>query len=352
MIPKSPVKYRPKGDYVVVDYIDIPEKDLIEAEKRGIEDGKDPADVLRDKATVYERDLQKKWGKELDERIGFNTIRVRQWENLLRPVIQDLLMAKEEFRERLTLRKHKLSDSLLNQNYYVLLLLLITFVEIPINFQVFDIFGENIAFTIILAVVLSSVLGLVSHFVGGWMKSEGIKFRSIIMCVFVIALLGILAWVRLRFFAKSEFSSIKDYFTTDRDTAILASMFFIINTLLFFMAIVASYQHSDSEPLFVRAKKRYDDLYAKVSNLISVIESEVINIQMCLSRCQECFKKHRNTYIAAYKSTGSPEPLCFKESITIEQEKITRLDERIKGVEQDFNELRKKVNEILEPVSS
>lgn len=350
MALRSPVRYRPDSEYLIEERIELSAADEAEARKRGEQDAVTPFDVLRNKATLYEKDLQHKWGKELDERIGHNIIRVRQWGNLIRAELQDLVLAKEEFKERLNSRKHNLSDSQLNKIPYVIILSLITLVEMPVNVKVFDVFGENVIFTYLMAGVLSIVLTLLAHFVGGWIKSEGVKIRSIVPIFLVLVLLGIVAWVRLRFFAMEEYSPIKEYFQPGIEMNMIAGMFLIINSLLFIMAVVASHHHHDSDAIFVKAKKRYEELYKRLSNLMCAMESEMLNLQMCVSRCQECFKKNRLIYINAYKSTGAPEPLCFKESITVETSRITKLDERLQTIEAEYERMRDKAQALLEPV--
>jgi hypothetical protein len=350
MALRSPVKYKENGKYLLEEKIELSAQDEQAARTRGLEDAKNPFDVLQNKATLYERDLQHTWGKELVERIGHNIIRVRQWGDLIRSELQDLILAKGEFQERLQLRKHKLSDSQLGIFPYVIILVLITLLEMPINVTVFNIFGENLLFTYLLAGILSIVLSLLAHFVGGWIKAEGFKTRSLLLIFLVIVLLGILAWVRLRFFSVADESPLKAYFQTGIEMNVIVGMFFIINSLLFIMAIVASHHHHDSDPLFVKAKKSYSYFYKKVSNLLCACEGEMLNMQMCIPRCQECFKKNRLIYINAYKSSGALEPLCFKDSITIETARITDLDERLKTIEEEYNQLRSKVQACLEAV--
>ena len=350
MALKSPVKYRKDGRYLLEEKIELPAQDEQEAKTRGLEDAKAPFDVLRYKATFYERDMQHKWGKELDERIGHNIIRVRQWGNLIRSELQDLILAKEEFQERLRLRKHKLSDSQMGIFAYIVSLIIITTLELPVNIKVFDLFGEEIIFKYLLALIISVLLSVLAHFVGGWIKAEGFKLRSILHIILVIVLLGIIAWIRIRFFAGPDDSSLKKYFSAGLEMNVVAGMFFIINSLLFAMAMVASYHYHDSDPLFVKAKKRFGYHYKRVSNLMCACEGEMLNLQMCISRCQECFKKNRLIYLNAYKSSGAPEPICFKDPIALETDHITKLDERLKIIEEEYNQLRSKVQACLEPV--
>lgn len=350
MALRSPVEYRKDGKYGLQEKMEVSAQDEDEARQRGIKDAKTPLDVMQNKASVYEKELQHRWGKNLMERIGYNAIRLKQWGVLIRPELQNLILAKGEFEERLGLRKHKLSDSQLGIVAYVAILTILTLVEMPINVAVFNIFGDSIVFTFLLAGLLSVVLSLLAHFVGGWLKTEGLRARSFFLIGLVVVLIGILAWVRLRFFSSSPDSPLKDYFK-GLEVGVIVVMFFIINTLLFVMAIVASHHHHDSDPLFVKAKKSYACSYNKVTNLMSAWEGELLNLRMCIPRCQECFKNNRYTYIDAYRSTGVAEPLCFKEHITVETSRITDLDANLKTIEEECNELRNIVQAVLEPIN-
>ena len=347
---KSPVKYKRRGNYAVQELVQLSPQQRKEAENRGKIDAQNPFDVGRTNATDYEKELQKSWVREINQRSAMNIGRALKWGDLIRRELNAFLLAKKEFTERLMARNYIISDSQLGKVPYVIILTLITAIEMPINIAVFDIFGENVLFTILLGGILSIVISLTAHFVGGWMKAEGLKLRSVGLMVTVLLLLLLIAWVRKTFFVEAEFSVMKDFFKSPMEFRLIAFLFFLINSLLFALSIVASYLAHESDPLFPKARKRYHRLHEKLSNLICAREEEVLNLHETITRCQECFKEQRHIYTGSYNLTGVPEPNCFKESIGVELARISGLPEQLKNIDDDFKSQKEIVESALAPI--
>jgi hypothetical protein len=350
---RSQVKYKKNGKYLLQEAVSLSGQQERLAQEQGQKDAKvNPYDVMQTKATDYERKLQHEWGKKINTRTAVNIRRVRGWIDLLRREMQVFLLAKSEFAERLRQRPYKLSDSRLGKLSYTIILSLITIVEIPVNVTVFDIFGESVIFTFVLASILSVILALLTHYVGGWLKEGGAKVRSTILIVTVFLLLGIIAWVRFKFLVTQEYSVVKDIFKTNLELVALVWLFFIVNSLLFVVGLVTSYMHHDSNPLFVKARKRYNRHYMKLSNLFSAFEQEMLNLRQSITNCQECFEEQRRIYADAYRSEGAALPQCLKEAITVEIAKIGEgeLVERLQEIDEDFNEQKSAVKDALKPV--
>jgi len=230
----SPVEYEESGNYYIREHIELTHEQIQKAEQQAKKDAQNnPFDIKREKTTEYERIIRRHWGGEIIDRSGNNIGRLRKWSELIRRELNDLNITKMEYTEMLKNRKYKLTDRHLKTLPYIIILALITAVEMPINITVFDIFGESVIFTFLLGGILSILLALIAHFVGGWIKAEGLKIRSLGFIVAVVLLVGIIAWIRVKFFSNVEYSVIQDFFKTDMEIGLLIGLFFILNVLLF-----------------------------------------------------------------------------------------------------------------------
>ena len=160
-------------------------------------------------------------------------------------------------------------------------------------------------------------------------------------------MIGIISWVRLKYFAGDPENPINDYFKTNLELDIIVGLFFIINSLLFIVSIISSYLFHDSDPLFIKTKKEYDKLYKKINNLFYARQQEMNNLDDVISRHQICFKKLRHIYTGAYEKTGKPMPNCFKESINVDTARIPGFEKKLKKCTENFEEQEKDVKKAL-----
>ena len=198
-----------------------------------------------------------------------------------------------------------------------------------------------------MSLFLSALLALLSHFIGGWIKAEGFKAKSILLILTVFVLIGIISWIRLKYFAGDPENPIQDYFKTNMELDIIVGLFFIINSLLFIASIISSSLFHDSDPLFIIAKKNYDKFYKKINNLFYARQQEMNNLSDVISRHQFCFKELRHIYTGAYEKTGKPVPMCFKEAINVDIERIGGLKEKLEKSENNFKHQEKEVKNVL-----
>lgn len=347
----SPVKYKHSCNYSLTSDVSITNDEIKEGLKRGKTDAEtNPFDVHRTKATEYEKELQKRYEKKISAATNFNISRSEKWGSLLSAELKNILMAKKAYEARLKNREFKLSDSKFGIVAYGIILFCVIAVEIPFNITVFGLLGDNIIITGLLVLSISVILTWSAHFIGGWLKSEGIKARSFFLILAIFVLIGIISWVRLKFFAGDPDGIIMDYFKTNLELDIIVAMFFIINSLLFIVSIISSSLAHDSDPLFVKAKKDYNKLYKKINNLFYARQQEMNNLSDVVSRLQSCFKELRHIYTNAYEKTGQPMPMCFKESINVDTERIAGFEKKLKKCEENFEEQEQNVKKALAPI--
>lgn len=353
MFSRSRVKYNKKREYNLQERVALTMKQKREARKKGKRDAKNPFDVMRDHATEYEKRMQQIWEKQINERTGQNIMRCIKWGDLIRQELNHFVIAKNEFAERLKERSKNLTDSHLSTKAYIIILCLITLAEMPINIKVFDVFGENLIFTCLLGGLLSIVFAMIAHFVGGWIKMGGRFLQSFTLIFIVIILMAIISYIRIVFFKGEEFSVVNEYFKTGLQLGVILGLFYTINILLFSISVIASIQAHDSDPVFINAKKRYDLAHSKLSKLLSARAEEIVNLRRVIGKCQEAFKEQRHIYVDAYttKLKNKREPQCFKESITVEQERIKGLEEEIRNIEKEFETQKNEVERLLVPIA-
>ena len=347
----SPVKYKRNGNYDLTSDVSITNDEIKDAQKRGRADAENnPFDVSRTKATEYEKELQKRYEKKIELRTNLNISRSEKWGSLIRVELKNILIAKEAYKTRLKNRKFALPDSKFGIGIYSIILFCIISMEIPFNITVFGLLGDNIIITGLLVLSLSLILTLSAHYTGGWLKSEGIKARSFFLILAIFVLIGIISWVRLKFFTNDPDGIITDYFKTNLELDIIVAMFFIINSLLFVVSIMSSAFTHDSDPLFIKAKKKYDKLYDKINNLFFARQQEMNNLDGVIARHKTCFKELRHIYTDAYEKTKKPMPYCFKESINVDPSRIPGFDVKLKKCKDDFEAQEKDVKKALAPI--
>lgn len=348
----SPVRYKRSGNYSLTSDVSITSDAIKEAQKRGRTDAEtNPFDVNRTKATEYEKELQKRYEKKIGITTNFNISRSEKWGSLISVELKNILMAKKAYETRLKNREFELSDSKLGGIAYGIILFFVIAMEIPFNLTVLGLLGDNIIITGLLVLSISVILTWAAHSIGGWLKSEGLKARSFFLILAVFVLIGIISWVRLKFFVGDPEGIITDYFKTNLELDIVVGMFFIINSLLFVVSIISSSLFHDSDPLFIKAKKDYDKLYKKINNLFHARQQEMNNLGDVISRLQSCFKELRHIYTGAYEKIGKPVPMCFKESISVDIERISGFEKKLKKCESNFEEQEKDVKKALELIA-
>ena len=347
----SPVKYKRNGNYDLTSDVSITNDEIKDAQKRGSADAENhPFDVSRTKATEYEKELQKRYEKKIGLRTNSNIGRSEKWGFLISVELKNILIAKEAYIDRLKSRDFGLSDSKFGMLAYAIIIILIGLPEMAINITVFDIFGEAIYFTWLTAGIVTILLFMVAHYIGGCLKSEGFNVRSFFLSLLVFVLIGFISWARLKYFAGDTESPIKEYFKTNLELNVIVAMFFLINSLLFIVSIISSARAHDSDPLFIKAKKEYDKLYKKINNLFYARQQEMNNLDDVISRHQTCFKELRHIYTGAYEETGEPMPNCFKESITVDTARIPEFEAKLKKCKDNFEDQEKDVKKALAPI--
>ena len=175
----SPVKYKRSGNYSLSSDVPITSDAIKEAQKRGKTDAEtNPFDVSRTKATEYEKELQKGYEKKIGIRTNLNISRSEKWGSLISVELKNILIPKKAYEAKLKERKFMLSDSKFGIIVYAIIVILVGLPEMAINITVFDIFGENLIFTCLTAGIVTIVLFMVAHYIGGCLKSEGFKAQS------------------------------------------------------------------------------------------------------------------------------------------------------------------------------
>lgn len=134
--------------------------------------------------------------------------------------------------------------------WYRMMIGAIAILEVPLNSVVFQLFGEQQAFTLLTSIGLGIVLPLCAHFIGGLLRHGFLRAGKlavetwlIIILVFVaIGSLGGIAYLREKFF---EGSGVQKLLGLNMDYTTVTLIFFVINLLIFAVATVAAYVSHD-----------------------------------------------------------------------------------------------------------
>ena len=132
--------------------------------------------------------------------------------------------------------------------FYVLLLGLIGFCEVPLNYQVFKSFRETPIFTLIMSGTLVLAIPLLSHFSGMFIKQrkEKSEYKKFALVSSTLIILLSIVTAYLRHYYLIERQSLQMIFNIPID--IIA--FFVISLLLFFVGMISSYfAHDESHEL-------------------------------------------------------------------------------------------------------
>ncbi|NDY73831.1 hypothetical protein DO021_18870 [Desulfobacter hydrogenophilus] len=349
----SPVKYKANGKYALCRNIKIPEKEFKRAKLAGTEDAqKKKIPVQQTKASQYEKETQHFWERRIQSQVDYHAERIRQWRNMIDPVLDEFHRTKDDFSQRLKNRNYMVPHVQWNKLTYFIVMFVIIMVEVPINYSVFQAFGDEYTyFTYLLAFGLSFFLSMLAHFIGGWIKSEGVKFRSLGLILLVIVLLALIAWIRLKFFTGDEEALILEYFKEGVEIDLVVLFFFIFNTILFTVSIISSYMSHYSDPDFKQSEKDYKQGKMKLNNIFSAWRQEVNELERVIDFCQSAFKELRAVYIDAYEKEGAPKPMCFKETIGVDLDRMPNdFVQRLNAMRTRFTQEKSEIIDALKPV--
>jgi hypothetical protein len=133
--------------------------------------------------------------------------------------------------------------------YWVFFIFLII-VEFPINSFAFQIFGESIWLTILLSLLICFAIPYSAHMAGmelksGVSKSKTVTIKFFFMIFIVVGILITIAYMREKFF---EGAKPQEVLGVELDNRIITLLFFLINGLVFLIAMWTSYNAHPKDP--------------------------------------------------------------------------------------------------------
>jgi uncharacterized membrane protein (DUF441 family) len=189
--------------------------------------------------------------KNCIEEIGTNQLKCKD--------IEDSLLKREG-------RLHL--NTKIGKTAYIIILLILALTEVPINSIVFDILQEAKIFSYILAFGLAFVLMLMAHIVGSMIRHREHKSIQIGLIIVTVAVLAGISYLRSNYFAAENLS---EGFLKSLDLKAVLALFWGINIMIFFIAIVLSYYAHDSNHDF---EKEYKALLRLLRRLTCLKERE------------------------------------------------------------------------------
>lgn len=196
---------------------------------------------IKSNYALDEQALKKEYGRVKESFERYEKNHQEELDNVKR----DYEEAKEKWETQCKIKGRHYLHSRIPRKIYYAMMWFIFLGEIPLNSLVFAIFRENLLMTYLIASVIAALLPLAAHFSGVWLKQhgdeEGIERKDVrkacVLIVIVISGLGAIGVVRYLYLFQS----------VGEDTLASSIAFFLINVVIFSIAIVASmFSHDES----------------------------------------------------------------------------------------------------------
>lgn len=256
-------------------------------------------------------EIAKKWSKEekklcAEYHKAFN--RYEGGKNELDPAEKKLAKAEAAY-ENAEAKLDDLEHVSPQKGWYIVFCIFLILAEFPINYIVFDLFGEAKWLSMLMGVLICFSLPWAAHTTGMALK-VGIKGNPVVISkvvatiVIVCGVLGGIAYIRQGFFNGNEIQEVLDIQLNDN---VVITLFFLINGLAFLICMWTSYNAHPKDPksfndiirkhktarentkktlnLFLRAKseleqasKVLDDIISKRKNGFEMAQNEALKI--------------------------------------------------------------------------
>ncbi len=205
--------------------------------------------------------------------------------------------------------------------WYYIIMAVLGFSEIPINSQVFNIFGENRVLTIIMAFILVIGVPILAHQSGIYLKRRKEKKENLlfffIVLIIIIILFGVISYLRNEY--------IKVVTEAGNHNIFNIIFFFFLSLLVYIIGTWLSYSIHDESKQFEEAHKAFD-----LAKLEFDDAEKALDITKRKKNEEYSFKKQKinDTYF---------------EKLNEIQNKPIALRKQIRDVEQNFASLRKEM---------
>ncbi len=131
--------------------------------------------------------------------------------------------------------------------------------EVPINFQVFDVFlREAVWLNAILCLVVSALLALAAEMIGKSFRQNGNRPTKMsgLFIVIVVTLIAVIAYLRSRYAAALPPVEGMEQFKVE-DPVVIAVLFVFLNGLFLVVAAASAWNHFDTDAEYHELAKRY-----------------------------------------------------------------------------------------------
>jgi len=214
---------------------------------------------------------------------------------------------------------------------YVLFFIFLLVTEMPVNYIVFQVFGEPMYMTVLMSSLLCFILPWSAHLMGMTLK-EGlnrnpVRWIKVISCLILTAgLLGAIAYVRQGFF---NGSSVQDFLGIRLDQDTITVLFFSINSLAFLTATWTSYCAHPSNPQTYRnILAHYTDAQKNVHETEKLLEGAVSELELAsnelndiISRRLKGFHQTRDKAVSIIKNWDNDVRYYFKVNVRHRRDK-------------------------------
>ncbi len=139
--------------------------------------------------------------------------------------------------------------------------------EFPINAMIFQILGQGQRETYLFSALICIVIPLAAHWFGHGLRQDTRDRRDVWLMIagplILLAMLGMIALMRAKYFEAVETHSLLGLTVTPTEGTIF---FFVINLMVYFVALVISYQGSHpNHKLYTEVNKRYKEALERLT---------------------------------------------------------------------------------------
>jgi hypothetical protein len=222
--------------------------------------------------------------------------------------------------------------------WYLVMIIAIAVLEVPLNSIIFQLFGEAKLLTLLMSVGIGVMLPTCAHFVGGLLRHGFLRggkvatetWLIVVLCLVAVGSLAGIAYLREKFF---EGSDMQKLLGIQMDVTTVTLIFFVINLLIFAVAVVAAYVAHDpiatkdllnlraaaklrrnaekrinlTEDRLQQTQAKFHELASERQKAFEHTRHEIDEIRNIVQRLFSVYEQHNQRHRGSTKK-----PLCFE----------------------------------------